>query len=197
MSTVSPYLFNNTDRIGSDKTDQTQNNVHNTRYANHNLASFFSENTSNEHVKFAIQQPTMMFSGNTHGNGLNGSVVDNESTLFMKSEQTTPFEKLQLFQRPFATVPYLGRGSCDPALESQLQHGEVVAGKKSVSTIMDKSFAQYQLYPTDDKMEERVKDASYTVEEAALDGWVRGGQSTREMSNDEIMQHSNRPNGNF
>ena len=42
MSTVSPYLFNNTDRIGSDKNDQTQNNVHNTRYANHNLASFFS-----------------------------------------------------------------------------------------------------------------------------------------------------------
>lgn len=197
MSTVSPYLFNNTDRIKSDKSDQTQNNIHNTRYANHNLASFFSENTSSQHVNFAIQQPTMNFSGISHGNGLNGNIVNDESNLLIKTEQTLPFEKLQLFQRPFVTIPYLGRGSCDPALEAQLQHGEVVAGKKSVSTIMDKSFAQYQLYPTDDKMEERVKDASYTVEEAALDGWVRGGQSTREMSNDEIMQHSNRPNGNF
>ena len=197
MSTVSPYLFNNTDRIGSDKTDQTQNNVHNTRYANHSLASFFSENTSSQHVNFAVQQPTMTFSGISHGNGLNGNVIDDESNLVIKTEQTKPFEKLQLFQRPFASVPYLGRGSCDPALEAQLQHGEVVAGKKSVSTIMDKSFSQYQLYPTDDKMEERVNDAAYTVEEAALDGWVRGGKSTREMSNDDIMKQNNRPNGSF
>ena len=102
-----------------------------------------------------------------------------------------------MFQRPFATVPYLGRGSCDPAMESQLQHGEVVAGKKSVSTIMDKSFSQYQLYPTDAKMEERVNDASHTVEEAALDGWVRGGMASREMSNDELMKHNNRPNSSF
>jgi len=197
MSSVSHYLFNNTDRIGSDKNDQTQNNVHNTRYANHSLASFFSENTSSQHVNFAVQQPTMTFSGISHGNGLNGNVIDDESNLVIKTEQTKPFEKLQLFQRPFASVPYLGRGSCDPALEAQLQHGEVVAGKKSVSTIMDKSFSQYQLYPTDDKMEERVNDASYTVEEAALDGWVRGGKSTREMSNDEIMKQNNRPNGSF
>jgi len=197
MSTVSHYLFNNTDRIGSDKNDQTQNNVHNTRYANHSLASFFSENTSSQHVNFAVQQPTMTFSGISHGNGLNGNVIDDESNLVIKTAQTKPFEKLQLFQRPFASVPYLGRGSCDPALEAQLQHGEVVAGKKSVSTIMDKSFSQYQLYPTDDKMEERVNDASYTVEEAALDGWVRGGKSTREMSNDDIMKQNNRPNGSF
>ena len=197
MSTVSHYLFNNTDRIGSDKNDQTQNNVHNTRYANHSLASFFSENTSSQHVNFAVQQPTMTFSGISHGNGLNGNVIDDESNLVIKTEQTKPFEKLQLFQRPFVSVPYLGRGSCDPALEAQLQHGEVVAGKKSVSTIMDKSFSQYQLYPTDDKMEERVNDAAYTVEEAALDGWVRGGKSTREMSNDDIMKQNNRPNGSF
>ena len=92
MSTVSPYLFNNTDRIGSDKNDQTQNNVHNTRYANHNLASFFSENTSSQHVDFAMQQPTMTFSGISHGNGLNGSVIDTESNLVIKAEQTKPFE---------------------------------------------------------------------------------------------------------
>jgi len=197
MSSVSPYLFNNNGRIGLDNSDQTQNNIQNTRFANHNLASFFSENTSSQHVQFALQQPTMMFSGVSHGNGLNGNVIDFESNLLLKSEQTQPFEKLQLFQRPFATVPYLGRGSCDPDLESQLQHGEVVAGKKSVSTIMDKSFSQYLLYPTDEKMEERVNNAAYNVEEAALDGWVRGGKSTREMSNDDVKEHHSRPNYMF
>ena len=46
-------------------------------------------------------------------------------------------------------------------------------------------------------MEERVNDASHTVEEAALDGWVRGGMASREMSNDELMKHNNRPNSSF
>tara|TARA_Y100000361_G_scaffold87408_1_gene77670 strand:- start:3394 stop:3990 length:597 start_codon:yes stop_codon:yes gene_type:complete len=198
MSSTSSYLFNNTARIGSDVTDQTQNNVHNTRSANHMLSSYFSDNVSSDYVNFAIDQPTMSFSGVSRGKGLNGNVIDNESSLLIKDvEQTTPFEKLQLFQRPFVTVPYLGRGSCDPTIESQLLHGESVADKKSVSTIMDKSFSQYQLYPTDDKMEERVKDASHTVEEAALDGWVRGGMASREMTSDDILEHNNRPNHLF
>ena len=50
---------------------------------------------------------------------------------------------------------------------------------------MEKSFGAYSLYPTDSKMENQVKDASHTVEEAAMEGWVRGGMSTREMPNNE------------
>ena len=139
----------------------------------------------------------MTFNGLTNGNGLNGNVVDTESLLLIKSEQQRALEKLQLFERPFKTVPYLGRGSCDPALESQLQQGEWSSDKKSTSTIMEKSFAAYALYPTDNKMEQRVTDVSNTVEEAALDGWIRGGASTREMSMDESMQKNNRPNAMF
>jgi hypothetical protein len=73
-------------------------------------------------------------------------------------------------------------------LESQLQQGEPVTEKKSVSTIMEKSFGAYSLYPTDSKMENQVKDASHTVEEAAMEGWVRGGMSTREMPNSDIAR---------
>ena len=197
MSSVSSYLFNNAGRIGTDATDQSQRNVYNTRFTNHTLSNYFSDKMSTSHVNFATNQPAVMFSGMARGTGLIGSAVDTESILKLKTEQDHAVEKLQLFQRPFATVPYLGRGSCDPSIESQLLLGEMVSDKKSVSTIMDKSFSQYLLYPTDDKMEERVNDAAYTVEEAALDGWVRGGKSTREMSNDEIMQQNNRPNGSF
>lgn len=197
MASLSPYTFHNTDRIGTDSTDQTQRNTSNTHYSNYLLTDHFSKNVSDDHVKFAVQQPTMTFNGLTNGNGLNGNVVDTESLLLIKSEQQRALEKLQLFERPFKTVPYLGRGSCDPALESQLQQGEWSSDKKSTSTIMEKSFAAYALYPTDNKMEERVTNASHTVEEAALDGWIRGGASTREMSMDESMQKNNRPNATF
>jgi hypothetical protein len=44
---------------------------------------------------------------------------------------------------------------------------------------MEQSFSNYVMYPTDTNMEERVKNPAYNVEEAALNGWVRGGQSSR------------------
>lgn len=197
MSSTSSYFFNNAGRIGADVTDQSQRNVYNTRFTNYTLSDYFSDKTTDSHVQFATKQPAVMFSGTTHGAGLHSSVVDDESILKLKVEQDHAVEKLQLFQRPFVTVPYLGRGSCDPALESQLLQGEMISDKKSASTIMDKSFSQYALYPTDKKMEERVNNAAHTVEEAALDGWVRGGMSTREMSTDEIMKKNNRPNASF
>ena len=197
MASLSPYTFLNTDRIGADSTDKTQQNLSNTQYSTYTLTNHFSQNLSDQHVKFAIDQPTMTFNGLTNGNGVNATVVDDESVLLLKTEQQRALEKLQLFERPFKTIPYLGRGSCDPALESQLQQGELSSDKKSVSTIMEKSFADYSLYPTDDKMKERINDPSTSVEESALDGWIRGGASTREMSNDDVMKNSNRPNTFF
>lgn len=197
MASLNSYTFNSTDRIGTDSTDQTQRNISNTQASNYMLTDYFSKNTSNQHVKFAVQQPTMTFNALANGNGVGSHVVDDESNLLIKTEQQRALEKLQLFERPFKSVPYLGRGSCDPAIESQLQQGELASDKKSVSTIMEKSFADYSLYPTDDKMEKRVSDTSNTVEESALDGWIRGGATTREMSTDEIMKQNNRPNAMF
>ena len=137
MASLNLYTFNNTDRIGSDSTDQTQDNVSNIKYANHTLTDHFSKFLSDDHVNFATQQPTLSFNGLANGNGISGNLVESESSLLLKTEQERPLEKLQLFQRPFHTVPYLGRGSVDPGLESQLQQGELAGDKKSVSTIME------------------------------------------------------------
>jgi len=104
---------------------------------------------------------------------------------------------LNLVQRPFLTVPYLGKGSCDPAIESQLQQGELSSDKKSTSTVMEQSFMSHSLYPTDDKMKERVKNPAFSVEEVAMDGWVRGGMTTREMSSDKALGKNNRPANKF
>lgn len=197
MTSIFDFNFNNMDRIRLDSTDQSQRNLHNTRFANYTLSNFYSGIPSDTHVKFATQQPTTMFSGLVGGRGLNGNVVDSESNLFFKSENERPLEKIMLMPRPFITVPYLGKGSCDTVLESQLQQGEPVHDKKSVSTIMEKSFSQYALYPTDDKMKERVENPAFNVEESALNGWVRGGMMTRDMSSDPKFQNGNRPSGAF
>ena len=188
MASVTDYMFNNMGRIGNDKIDQSQKNVHNTKFANHMLADYFSESTSSSHVKFATKQPSMNFNGLAHGSGLNSLVVDANSELLLKQNQGRPGEKIQLHQRPFATIPYLGRGSCNPEIESKLLKGQDVFQKKSEGTVTEKSFEEVSLYPVDSEMKRRVNDASHTVEEAALDGWVRGGANTRHMNADGRMK---------
>jgi hypothetical protein len=190
---VDDYTFNSMGRIGMDQVDATQQNMQNTRFANYMLSSFFSENTSDAHVKFATQQPMMMVGGTSKGAGLTGATIDTDNDLMFKKDTERDMHKLQLHQRPFITVPYLGRGSCDPTLELQMLQGDMVAEKKSVGTIMDKSFMGYTLYPTDSTMDNRTSNASYTVEEAAMDGWVRGGEASRELGYSGAFSKSTQP----
>jgi hypothetical protein len=185
MTTINSYYFNNLTNITSDSIDRSQKNVYNTRFSNYTLANYYSENTSDSHVHFATQQPTMMFSGTAKGFGLGPNSVDVDSTLLIKTEQERSLEKLVLVERPFATVPYLGRGSCDPSIESQLMQGEPIHDKKSVSTIMDKSFAPYTMYPLDNNMKEHV--SNYAV----ANDW---NLPTRILSEDPYLKKANRPN---
>jgi hypothetical protein len=180
MST-SDYLFNNMGRIGNDSTDLTQKNVYNMRFNSYMLSNFYNDTLSDSYIKFATSQPTMMASGMVLGNGLSGFETSAESKLLYNPESERPLEKIQLFQRPFITVPYLGRGAGDPTLESQLQQGEIASDKKSVSVLSESSLINYTSRPLFDEQVDRVQNPAYSVEESALNGWVRGGSATRDL----------------
>ncbi len=183
MFSFNTHPFNNTDRIGLDDTDNSQRNLSNSRFAEYAIENHFSRNASTSHVKFATSAPTVNFRGSV-GSGLPGDIIDKDSELIIKSEQQRAFEKLQLNQRPYVTVPYLGRGPNNAAIESQLQQGQQVTERKSNSTVMESQFIDYQNYPLTKKVSERVNNPAYSIEEAALDGWVRGGLPSREIYND-------------
>lgn len=193
MASVSNYYFNNLGRIGEDSTDITQRTVSNTKFANYMLSNFVSDKLSDSHVNFATQQPTMMFSGTAHGAGIGAAVIDSDSMLMYNTTNERSLEKLQLMQRPFITVPYLGRGAGDPTLESQLQQGEIVHDKKSVSTVTEQSFTGFTMFHSDDKMAQHANDPANSIEESALDGWTRGGMASREMSSDNHFKMMHRP----
>ena len=191
MTTVKDYTFYKLDRIEDDATCETQKTMQNTKYTNYTTSNYFQEFPSTSQIQFATSQPAV-FPNSTFGGSGVGSNVDADSALLLKSEQERSLGRLQLMQRPFLTVPYLGRGSCDPTLELRMLEGETVSDLKSTSTIMSQSFMGYSLYPTSNKMEQRVKDPKFSVEEAALDGWVRGGSATREMGQDSYLQKNHR-----
>lgn len=180
MSIIGDFVFNNLGRIGADEVDSSQQNIENAKYANYMLDNFLSDKSSKDHVNFATEYLSMNFRGNPGGAGLPGQVIDEDSKL-MHPESDRSLEKLQLNQRPFTTVPYLGRGFGNPVLESQLQQGEAVADRKSLNTIMEKNFMDYKDYPLLSEVKDRVNDPAFSVEEVALDGWIRGGVDSRNI----------------
>lgn len=182
MASTYKTTFNNMGRIGTDKTDNTQRNISNEKYSSHVLENSFSKSTSDTHVRFATSNLGISFK-NSLG-GLPGSAVDNDSLLSIKKESERHFEKLQLHQRPFLTVPYLGRGPLDADVESKLMQGESVSTKKSDSTVMDKPYINYEEYPLMDNVKTRINNPANSIEELALEGWTRGGVPTRDMEND-------------
>lgn len=181
------YAFHQSDRLGNDAVDNTQKTLQNTQYLNSVLSHYSASSSSNAYVDFATQIPGMMVSGMNGGSGLGGNSVEHESALFWKTQQERSLEKLQLYERPFLTIPFLGRGSVDPTLESQLMQGETVRGKKSVTTVMEKNFNPLDKYPLDSEKKAR---SGNTIEELALDGWARGGKSTRDMQENYFSQKS-------
>jgi hypothetical protein len=184
------YPFNQSARMGNDLTDKTQRTVQNSAYLDNVLAHFSSDKMSSSHVDFATQYPGVMVSGTNGGTGLGALGVDTESSLLWRTASQRPLEKLQLFPRSFLTVPYLGRGSCDTNLESQLIQGENVRGKKSISTVMEQNFLPLDKYPLDSDKRARASEAKYSVEELALDGWVRGGKATRDFEEQTFSKNS-------
>ena len=182
---MSFFTFQNTTRIGNDFEDNSQRNLDNAKYGNYVLENFFNTNVSNSHIDFATNQPSMNFRGNGGGSGIPGNAIDSDSQLILKTEQERALDKLQLNQRLFITIPYLGRGSCNPVLESQLQQGANITDKKSVTTIMDKPYIDYLNYPLLEEKKQQMNNPSFTIEDSAYNGWVRGGIPSRKTANED------------
>ena len=93
--------------------------------------------------------------------------------------------RISLWQRPFATVPYLGRGSSNPVLESNIQQGELANNKKTISGTSEMSVLQHSNTPLIPSLQSTISNPSNLVEGVSAEGWVRGGVPSRELTRDK------------
>jgi hypothetical protein len=128
----------------------------------------------------ATSQPCINYSGSD----MCGINIDTSSQLLIGGIQTHPKSKIDLFGRPFATVPFLGRGSVDPILESQIQQGEGITNKRSVTRLMEKSYMKYHTTPLIPEVKQNIQNPSLMIEGMASEGWIRGGLPSRELTRD-------------
>jgi hypothetical protein len=182
MANVSGYTFQNMSRIGLDDCCKSQTDIQNVASCNYTTQNYFASDCTMKNAKLlATSQPGIMYNGG-YNSGAGGCNIDDSSKLQIGSIQTHPRCHIDLFQRPFATVPYLGRGSVNPIMESQIQQGEQIVNKKSTSNLSEKSYIKYHQTPLLPAVQEKIKNSS--IESDASQGWIRGGVPSRELTRD-------------
>jgi hypothetical protein len=193
MAFVSDFTFNNLSRIGNDNCCVDQETIQNSQACNYLLQNYFIKDCSMDKAKaLATSQPCINYVGGM-GSDFCGSNIDSSSKLLIGTIQTNPRCRIDLFQRPFTTVPYLGRGSVDPVLESQIQQGEGVTNKRTITKLTEKSYLKYHTTPLLPEVKETIQNPKYLVEE---DGWIRGGVPSRELTKDTQFYNSQNKNRN-
>ena len=121
MANGSRYTLDNMSRIGNDSCCIDQSTIQNVASCNYMTQNYFASDCSMKNpISLATSQPGVMYNGG-YNTGAGGCNIDDSSNLQIGSIQTHPRCHIDLFQRPFATVPYLGRGSVNPVMESQIQ----------------------------------------------------------------------------
>jgi hypothetical protein len=178
------YTFDNLSRIGNDSCCIDQNTIQNAQSANYLLQNYFGKDCTMKQAKaLATTQPGINYSGG-YGLAAGGCNVQESSKLLIGSIQTHPRCRIDLYQRPFATVPFLGRGSVDPGLESQMQQGEAITNKRSITKLGEQSYLKYHTTPMIPQVKKSIQDPSHIVEGVAAEGWIRGGVPSRELTKD-------------
>ena len=185
MSKAVDFMFNNLGRIGYDEYNYTQSNTMNNAHSQYMLSNLYKTN-DRDATSLLTQYPTMNMKSTSHV-GPFGYNVDDKSKL-MNSKLTNLNCKINLQERSYKTVPYLGRGNVDVGLENSLRFGETLREKKSKVQIGEKTQCDVKKYPMQKEIKDTVCNPSNLIEESAVNGWIRGGLPSREMYKNKDYQ---------
>jgi hypothetical protein len=183
MASVYNFTFDNLTGLTDDSCSISEKEIQNNNFGNYSVQSYFVKNCGmKKPIGFATSQPNIFYNG-SHTVGLGGCNVDNDSNLRIGTIQTHPKCRISLQQRPFMTVPFLGRGPSRPLEESKLQQGAFSGDKKSCKNLTEKTLMVNQdLVPS---LKASIQNPANLCEGIAADGWIRGGLPSRELSRDK------------
>ena len=191
MSDISNYTFFNMARVGEDEGCIDQRDVQNTMACNYSLYNNFSKDCTMRETRFvATSQPGVNFSGTKQLCPGGSNIIENTKLTYDNASVRSKC-KLDLFSRPYVTVPCLKRGYGNVIVESELQQGEQVNSKKihndtdnpNISTT-ETNYSDYNMRTLIPSKRRVVQNPNNLVEESASEKWIRGGVSSRDMSKD-------------
>jgi len=179
---ASDYTFNKMTNINDDSCAISQINIENNKASTYMLENYYPSCPMSKAINFATQQPNMFFKGSNEV-GINGCNIVTNSNLKYNPISKPPC-RLNLLQRPFATVPYLGRGRTNINVESQLREGEVIYNNKATNPSSEVSYINYKNYPLIPEVQKTTANPSNLIESDVVENWIRGGLPSREFARD-------------
>ena len=176
---TSNYFFDNMTHISEDHSAKSQINIENSKANNYMLKNFYPECPMSSAIDLALKQPNVFYNG-SHQVGIDGCNIDINSEL-KNTEITKPPCRINLLERPFKTVPYLGKGPYECQVESDLIQGILNNDKKkSINPISEYSYSNYKNYPLIPQIEKTIANPKNCVESVASEDWIRGGLPSRD-----------------
>lgn len=183
MSYVSDFSFGDLTRINNDQCFLDQRSIQNTAQCNYMTQNFFSsDSTMARPISLATSQPGVFFKGG-HSVSSGGYNIDDSSFLQRMRQPEEPISKLDLFARPFVTVPFLGRGAVNPDIEHRLMQGSSNINRKTHVNAGETSSFNYVQTPLIPEVQSHMDNLSVTIEDSNTE-WRRGGIPTRELNRD-------------
>jgi len=116
----------------------------------------------------------------TNGYDVAACVVDDSSKLRIGLQKRFPKCNQQLFERPYKTVPYMGKGYLKVDEDSELKFAEDTKIKKSSNTLSGISIGNY-FTPLLGYLSENVQNPIHLIQESVDPSWVRSGVPSRTL----------------
>ena len=113
------------------------------------------------------------------GYGWSGCNIDVDSKLRNSKNLTNVRCLNNLQERPFLTVPFLGRGKCDAELEMKIKPGNDTFQGKACNSLAGRDMTEYHMIPMINCLKNNIQDKSHIIEEEL--GWIRSGIPSRQV----------------
>jgi len=179
MAALQTYQFT---RVRDDPANQAVQNTERVAPGAYKVTNLVPE--VRETMAMAYQQPVVPPASASHG--WSSAAIDVDSVLRNHAMQTNSPHcpvRGRVQPRPFATVPFMGRGRGDAELESRLQMSTMVRQGKDCGTVSD-TFYENQFTPLIPYLAANVQNPVHLVPEVASKGWVRSGVPSRQWVRD-------------
>ncbi len=172
MTTVD-FMFDKLSRMGDDPATSSQRNIMNNSYSGYQLFNPYTDNSVEQALGVATNQPSMFVKGTNGLSPFGGNIT--QSTMLERSILTNPHIKITLQERPYKTVPYLGKGNVDVTVENQLKWGDTMREQKSVVQLGEHTYLDLDKYPLHGYVKKSVNDR------VTVNGQWSNGVNTRDM----------------
>jgi hypothetical protein len=187
MGSVTDFKFDNMSRIGSDACNLSQGDLQNSKANNYLLTNHFAgDSNMSKSIAFATSHPNVNYKG-AQQVSIGGTNIDTSSKLLVQQKSTNEAERINLMERPFLTVPYVGRGKVNTDDESKILQGEYYTNKKSSNLASEVSYMPYLNTPLLGSIEQGIANPANFVEDNS-DGFLRGAVGTRDVNRDVMKK---------